>query len=337
VSSGTPDVLAAGRRLRICVIGVLSTLTVGTAGFALLGLSWLNALYHTVTTVTTVGYEPPFAHPSSGQRLFTIFIILAGVSMVAYTFSVMIEVFVEGQLRDVVGRRRMERRIEAMKDHVIICGWGRVGRVIARYVANSGNEVVVIDQDPDRLATVPHPALLGDATDESVLRSAGLERARVLIVALSNDAGNVYVTLTGRALRPDLFVIARARTEAAENRLLQAGANRVVNPQGIGGARMAAFALQPHVAEFLDVVMHDGSLEFRLEEISVPGDSPLVGKTLREAEIRERTGALVLALRNADGQFTLNPGADVRIASGHILIAIGTVDQLEALTQEAIP
>lgn len=323
----------AARRLRFGLFTLIAVLAAGTVGYRLFGLTWLDALYETVTTVTTVGFESR-VH-SSGGKAFTIVVILVGVGTVAYTFSVLVELFVEGQIRDVMGRRRMERRIEAMHDHVVICGWGRVGRVIARYVTGAGRDVVVVDNDPERVAMCPHATVLGDATDDNVLRSAGIERARVLVAALSNDAGNLYVTLTGRALRPELFIVARARVEAAEARLRQAGADRVVNPQGIGGARMAAFALQPHVAEFVDVVMHDGSLEFRLEEIQVPDSSPLAGRSLRDAHIRDRTGALVLALRDRDGQFTMNPGPDVVVAAGHILIAIGTAEQLASLTRAA--
>ena len=155
----------------------------------------------------------------------------------------------------------------------------------------------------------------GDATSDEVLKEAGIDRARVLVTALNTDADNLFVTLTARSLRPDLFIVARARVESSEAKLAQAGADRVVNPQGIGGARMAAFVLQPHVAEFLDVVMHDGSLEFRLEEVPLPDGSPLAGKSLRDAHIRDSTGALILALRDADGRVHDQPAAGDRAAT----------------------
>jgi voltage-gated potassium channel len=175
----------------------------------------------------------------------------------------------------------------------------------------------------------------GDATMDEVLKEAGIDRARVLVTALNTDAANLFVTLTARSLRPDLFIVARARLESSEAKLTQAGADRVVNPQGIGGARMAAFVLQPHVAEFLDVVMHDGSLEFRLEEIPLPDQSPLAGKSLRDAHIRDSTGALILALRDATGEFTTNPPPETELCAGQILIAIGTDTQLRALAAAA--
>jgi voltage-gated potassium channel len=229
----------------------------------------------------------------------------------------------------------MDKQIAGMTGHVVVCGWGRVGKAIARNVTGTGHEVVIVDRDPDRLADAGHPAVVGDATDDTVLRQAGIERCRALVAALDTDADNLYVTLSGRTLRPDLFIVARARLAASEEKLLRAGADRVVNPQAIGGARMAAFVLQPHVAEFLDVVMHDGSLEFRLEEVPVPDSSPLAGRSLRDARIRDRTGALVLALRDSSGAFTTNPPPETAIEAGQVLIAVGTAAQLAALGEAA--
>jgi voltage-gated potassium channel len=226
-----------------------------------------------------------------------------------------------------------------MSDHVIVCGFGRVGRNLAQYVSNAGDDVVVIENDPERAmaADAAGHVVRGDATSDEVLLEAGIDRARVLVTALNTDADNLFVTLTARSLREDLFIVARARVESSEAKLTQAGADRVVNPQGIGGARMAAFVLQPHVAEFLDFVMHDGSLEFRLEEVPVPEGSPLAGKSLRDTHIRDSTGALVLALRETGGEFTTNPPPETTLSAGQILIAIGTEAQLKALAAAARP
>ena len=287
-------------------------------------------------TVTTVGFREVHNFGAPGE-IFSIFLILAGVGTAAYTFSVLIDSFVEGHFTDLVARRRMERRIENLKGHVVLCGWGRVGQAIARHVSGANHDMVVVDQSAERLPATPAFTVQGDATDDAVLRAAGIERAGVLVTALSDDPDNLYVTLTARSLCPDLFIVARAYADASIDKLLQAGANRVVNPSNIGGARMAAFALQPHVAEFVDVVMHDGSLEFRLEEVPVPHGSALDGRTIGEARIRDRTGALVLAMRNENGEFMTNPGADVKIHAGRILIAIGTGTQLEELTRSMRP
>jgi voltage-gated potassium channel len=190
---------------------------------------------------------------------------------------------------------------------------------------------VVIDRDSTRVADAPLPAVVGDATEDRVLEAAGLRRARALVAALDGDAANLFVTLSARSLCPDLFIVARARVEESEEKLRRAGADRVVNPQSIGGARIAAFVLQPHVTEFLDVVMHDRGLEFRLEEILVPRGSSTAGMSIRDAHLRDRTGALVLALREEDGNFITNPSPDTALHAGQILIAIGTPTELEAL------
>jgi voltage-gated potassium channel len=326
----------AWHRLRFGVAALVAVLVVGTAGYVALGFSVLDAIYQTVTTVSTVGFRE--VQPlSSGGRVFTIVLILVGVATALYTFTLILEAVVEGQIQEVLGRKRMERQISRMADHVIVCGFGRVGRNLARYVSGAGQDVVVIESDPDRAAQAEGSAhvVRGDATSDEVLKEAGIERARVLVTALNTDADNLFVTLTARSLCSELFIVARARVESSEAKLAQAGADRVVNPQRLGGSRMAAFVLQPHVVEFLDVVMHDGSLEFRLEEVPLPDGSPLAGRSLREAHIRDSTGALVLALRDSGGEFTTNPPPETVLVAGQILIAIGTEGQLEALAAAA--
>lgn len=324
------------RRSRRSILLFTSIVAIGIVGYSFLGLSALDALYQTVITVSTVGYREVGNGDtsSSAYRLFTIFIILGGVGTAFYTLGVLFETLVEGTLTDQLWRRRMEQSIGAMSGHVIVCGWGRVGRTIARDIAGSGRDVVVIDIDPERTADIELPFIEGDATDDGVLSAASIERAGALVAALDTDAANLYVTLSGRSARPDLFIVARARVESAEPKLTQAGANRVVNPQHIGGERIAAMVLQPSVADFLDVVMHDGSLEFRLAEIEVHAGSPVAGMSLRDAHLRDRTGAMVLAMRDGDGGFRTNPPPDTEIKSGEVLIAIGTAVQLKLLRSE---
>lgn len=225
----------------------------------------------------------------------------------------------------------MNRRIERMRGHIIVCGWGRVGRSTAQYLSSLGKSIVVIDHDPERLRDIEFPNILGDVTDDSVLDAAGIAHAQALIAALDSDADNVYVTLSSRSLRNDLVIIARARTEGSKSKLLRAGANRAVNPQLIGGRRMAAFALQPNVAEFLDVVMHDDTLEYRIEEIAIGAESRLVGRSLTDTDLRRTTGALVLALRTPDGQFIANPADETQLHADTILIVLGTRAQLDAV------
>lgn len=322
------------RRIMLALGMVLGVMLAGTIGYVGLGFGVLDAVYQTVTTITTVGFRE--IHPlDTAGKIFTIVLILAGVGTVLYAFGLVLEMLVEGHLRRDFERRRMERTIAKMTGHTIVCGWGRVGRAVGGYLTGQGADVVVVDADPGRIDTIPHAALVGDVTDDDVLRRAGVMRARALVAAINTDAENVYVTLSARALRPDLVIVARARTEDSESKLLRAGATRVINPQRIGGQRIAAAALQPNVVEFLDVVMHDGGLEFRLEEVSISPGSRLAGRRLDEADPDDTTGALVLAIRDRDGVFVANPPVHTPLEAGFVLIAIGTQAQITALAGAA--
>jgi voltage-gated potassium channel len=326
------------RRSRHVVLGVaalVGIIVIGSIGYVVLGFGVLDAVYQTVTTITTVGFREVQPLDAPG-KVFTIILILGGVGTALYTLTVSLELLLEGHLSAAMERRRMDKRIATLHGHVIVCGWGRVGRAIARELAAADKGLVVVDNDPDRVATIgSHLYIAGDASDDDVLRQAGIQRATALVAAVSTDAANVFITLTGRSMRPDLFIVSRAREESSAAKLQRAGADRVVNPQEIGGARIAAFVLRPHVTEFLDVVMHEQGIELRLEEIEVGRDSPLAGVSLSEARVRDRTGALVLALRDQDGAFTTNPAPDAVMMAGQILIAIGTPARLHALSVAA--
>jgi voltage-gated potassium channel len=321
-------------RLRRAIAMVVAVLVVGTVGYLLFGLSFTDAVYQTVTTVSTVGFRELHEF-STLEQWFTIAVIILGASTVLYTFTLAVQVVVDGELRDFLGRRSMNREINKFAGHTIVCGWGRVGRAVADDLAEAGHSVVVVDIDADRVAGVPYPTVVGDATLDSTLRAAGIDRARALIAALEGDAENLFVTLSARAIVPGLFIVARARQDESVPKLANAGADRVVNPQELGAARMASFVARPHVAEFVDVVMHERSLEFRMQEFDVPEGSPLAGHTLREADLRKRAGVLVLALRRVDGTFTTNPDPDIVIEPHQILIAVGTDTDFDRLEKVA--
>lgn len=326
--SGGSDIV---RRLQVAVALLFVVIVAGSVGYVILGFGVLDAIYQTVTTVTTVGFREVQPLSSVG-KMFTIALVLAGVGTALYTFGVALEAIVEGHLMHHLEARRMEREIARMRGQVVICGWGRVGRACAAHLGGAGQGVVVVDRDPVRLADVVYPSVLGDISDDDVLRKAGIMNARALVAALDTDADNVYVVLSARALRPDLVIIARARSEESTAKLLRAGADRVVNPQLIGGRRMAAFAMQPHVAEFLDVVMHDETVDYDIEQVEIAASSTLCGRTVGEAAIAARTGAAILALREGSrADFQPDPGPDVRLDDQSILIAVGTPAQLEAL------
>jgi voltage-gated potassium channel len=329
------------RRSRHLVLGLAAlagVVVVGTIGYVLLGFGALDAVYQTVTTITTVGFRE--IEPLDGAgKVFTMVLILAGVGTALYTLTVGLELLVEGHIGEAMGRRRMDKEIGALEGHVIVCGWGRVGQATARDLDGAGMRVVVVDSDPERVRSIPrrHPHVLGDASDDDVLNAAGIDRAAALVAAVSTDAANLFITLSGRSLRPDLFIVSRAREESSVNKLLRAGADRVVNPQEIGGARIAAFVSRPRVTDFLDVVMHSRETELVLEEIRLAPESPLVGLSIGEAKVRDQTGAMVLAVHDPSVGLVSNPGADVVMSTEATLLAIGTPAQLERLTTIAAP
>ena len=318
-------------------LSVLLLVIVGSsAAYVSIGLDPFDALYQTVVTVTTVGYgEIGTSDPSTRYRVVTLIVMVLGVGTTLYSLGIGVEVLLEGRLEQIFGRRRMHRDIAGMSGHIVVCGGGRVGRELVTEIVESGRQAVVIDlgaesmQFPDGVQ-----AIEGDATDDGVLEVAGIDRAESLVTALSSDADNVYVTLSARSMRPDLFIVARSHAHGADEKLTRAGANRVVNPQFIGGRRMATYALQPNVAEFLDVTMHDGDVEWRLEEVTVSPSSSMAGAVLGALKIRDRTGCLMLAVRVGE-RFINNPGTDFSIDSGNVLIAMGTPTELRSLREWA--
>ena len=317
------------RRLVIALAALTGVIVMGTVGYMLLGINALDALYQTVTTVTTIGFREVVEFDTA-EKVFTIVLALVGVGTVLYTLTMTLELVLEGQLGNLWGRRRMQRDIDGLEGHAVVCGWGRVGKAAAEQLTYAGRTVVVVDKDEDRLDGCPYPHVLGDATADDVLRAAGIRTAHTVVASLDNDAGSVYVVLSARSLNPDLFVIARSRTDDAEPKFLRAGADRVVNPQRIGGNRIAAFAESPYVVDFLDVVMHEGQHEFRMADVEVSTGSALAGSTVADTRAKEGGAAVLLALRT-DGRFVTNPDPRTVIGPGDILIAVGTEVQIRDL------
>ena len=314
-------------------LGVLVLVTVvGTFGYHRLGLTVGEALYQTVITITTVGYEE-IGTVTDNYRLFTIVLIMFGVGAALYTLSVLIESLFEGRLDIEIRRRRMQRQIDRLSDHVVLCGFGQVGRAIHRDLDAAGRTVVVVDRRDLDDEELPH-TLIGEATDDSVLVAAGLERASTLVLALDSDVDNLYIALTARSMRPSLFIVARSNNSIAEPKLRQAGVDRVVNTHEIGGSRMAALVLTPDVIDFLGEVMHADELSVRLAETPVSAGGPFAGRTLAACEIDESTGATVLAVRR-HGSFVTDPPDDFVLAADDVLIALGTRGQLADLNSKA--
>lgn len=302
----------------------------GTVGYRLIeGPSWWDAFFMTVITLTTVGYREIFPLSRSGE-VFTAVLLLAGLGAFLLLATDLARTIIEGELRQYLGRVRRSRMIERMSGHEIVCGYGRMGRTVVDELRRAHRPVLVVDRNSERIrlleeAGIPHVA--GDATLESVLREANVVSARGLVACLNDDAHNIYTVLTARALNPKLFIVARATEESAERRILQAGADRVVNPYHLGGSRLAHLLFKPAIISFFDASL-DGT-ELQLDQTSLAEGSPIVNQTLAEADMRRRWGLGVVAVQR-DRQVFPSPSPDLRLQSGDVLVVFGTRQQIEA-------
>jgi len=290
-----------------------------------------EAIYMTVITISTVGFGEVHPLTASG-RIFSIFLIAGGVSGALFFLRAFVDYVVEGRLRATLGRRQMKAKITKLKDHFILCGYGRVGEDIARTFSEEGVPFVIIDSRPDNIALAEEHGylyLFGDATSDKVLIEAGIERARGLVAAVGSDVENTYIALSARGIRPDLFIEARASSKEAETKLKRAGANRVVSPSSLGARRMAMLALRPAVADFIDTVTYDRGRELQMENIKVDSKSPLVGQPVEA--VRQHSKATILAISKKKGKLLANPPDEEVIRAGDHLIIIGTKEQLTAL------
>jgi voltage-gated potassium channel len=306
----------------------------GILGYVLIEKwSLLDAVYMVITTLFTVGFQEVRPLSSAG-KIFTMFIIVGGVGSAIYAAGQVVEIIVEGEMTGYRKRRRMDKTIREMKDHYIICGFGRVGHQVAQVFETSRVPFVVIDSKKetfDELEAKGFPILIGDATDDNVLTAAGILCAKGLVACSDSDVANVYVTLSARVLNPKLNIVARAAFKDTEKKLIMAGANRVISPYFISGVRMAALATRPVTIDFLDLVTHGGLVDFSLFQVTIREGSPLVHKSIGEADIRKTSGALVLAIRKADGSFDLQPNATSKIEKNDVMVVIGTQEQFELL------
>ena len=318
--------------VRPLVLLLLLTVS-GTVGYVLVeGFSPLAALYLTVSTLATVGYGD--LHPvSPAGQIFTIGLIVLGVGLALFTLTEMVRVVYDGQLGHSLWRKRMDRRVKQLRDHFILCGYGRVGRQIAAELTQTETPLVVVDTNPAELA---HAAaqrcatVEGDAGRDDVLRAAGIERARALITAVATDADNMYVTLSARALNPGLRIVARANADEAIPKLERAGANQIVSPYTIGGHRMAMLALRPLAVEFVDSIFHRGGPDLLLEDVAVSTTSRLVGCTVDQLQTELARGISILAIKR-DAMILPRPAPETALQIGDELVAIGTLEQLRLL------
>ncbi len=316
---------------------VLLMFGVGTVGFHMIeGWPWFESFYTTLMTVSTIGAGPENKLSPRGEE-FNILLILLGGVVVAFAIGTLTRTVIEFELGAFFGRRRMEKEISRLKDHYIICGVGRVGRRVATEVASHGLPLLIIEKDAEKARwALEHnfPVLIGDASSEDVLRQARLDQARALASAVTSDAQNVYIVLTARGMAPHLPIVARASEEGAEAKLLKAGATSVVFPYGYAGVRMARTMTQPNVQQFIDLAfspLSENHLHLQIEEIRVTESSRLAGQALCDTEFCHERGAIVLAVRRANGKIDFNPKRTEKISAGDCLIVLGDTHTLKGL------
>jgi voltage-gated potassium channel len=312
---------------------LLALLLVGTLGFVWLeGWSFFDALYMTVTTLTTVGYGETHPLDQIG-RTYNMVLILTGMGVMFYIVGSLARVVIEGELQAVLGRRKLIKHIKRLKNHYILCGFGRIGEIIARQLKERGLSLVVIESDPallTRMEASGHYFINGDATRDEVLIEAGIERAKGLVAVVGSDASNVYIVLTARSLNPQIFIVARGEEPGSEQKLIRAGADKVESPYHMGAQKMAHTILHPTVVTFMELAMKEG-VDWSMEEIVVGTSSPLLGVPLADSGIRQNLNLILVAIKRADGEMLFNPSHETPILAGDTLIALGLRKNLDAL------
>ena len=322
------------RRLVYIALALLVVIAAGTVGYKLIGgdeWSFLDALYMTVTTLSTVGFKEVHDLSATG-RIFTILLVIGGVGVMFYSLGTIFQYFIEGQLTDIFEGRRMKEGIAKLKDHIIICGYGQVGREVALTFKGEGVPFVVIDQNQEAIAKADkdgHLYIQGNATRDDTLDEAGIQRARGLVAAVGSDADNIFITLSARGLRSDLLIIARAFAEESESKLKRAGADRVILPLRLGGRRLAMVALHPLVIDFVETTMHSRERDFVLEDVSIASGSPLAGMTIKQGQ-ETSGGAVILAVKKKGGNLLANPPQETLLEVGDEVVVMGTKQQLSS-------
>lgn len=324
------------RRFALAVFTLLALTALGTLGYSIIeGWGWLDSLFMTVITLTTTGYGE--VHPLSERgRVFTIGLSLVGIFTVFYAATAIIRAIVSGEVQAALGRQRMERNLQKLRDHMIVCGFGRMGHFVCAEFAQRDLPFVVIDREPVLFDAFPFAsgvALQGDATSDDVLRRAGVERARALVTVVASDADNLYITMSARLLNEKLLIVARAEDDSSEKKLLRAGASRAISPYVIGGTRVAHAVLRPAVVDFIELATRNDYLELQIEETQIAGGSALDGRSLAASRLDELE-LIVVAVKLASGKMVFRPPPDLVLAPGDTLIALGhrqNLDKLERL------
>lgn len=303
------------------------TVVLGLIGYQIIeGWSFSDSFYMTIITLSTVGFGE--IHNLSGDgRLFTAFLIFFAVVLMAYFTASMARILLEGELLSLLGRRKMETKIKQLENHYIICGFGRIGKLICEELHNAGKSFIVIENDVAEIQRNLEKSdilfIQDDATNDEALILAGIKKAKSIVTAVRSDAENVFITLTARELNPSIYILSRASDSSAERKLKIAGASKVVSPYTLGGKRMVSALLRPNVTDFLETTTNFSREALQIEEISVEAKSPFLSKTLRDANLREKFEVIIVAVKTVDGEMIFNPGPDQLISLGEILIVLG--------------
>lgn len=322
------------RQLKLCVLLLLLIILIGVTGYMTIEhWGFLDALYMTVTTFTTVGYSEVHEVSDLG-RMFTIFFIIIGVMYFLYIAGVIVQFMVEGQIRTLLGRRSLDKKIDRLKNHYIVCGYGRIGKTLCTILKRKAVDLVVIEKDQDLIPVMVEDKIFyisGDAGDESNLIKAGIQHAKGLIAVLATDTDNVFLVLTARQLNPDLYIMANASRNESKPKLLAAGANRVELPYDMGAVSMAQRIIRPTVTNFLNLALAQRRKDIQMEEIPVSPSSELVNVMLKDSGIRQRYNLIIIAVKKSDDSMLFNPSFEAVIESGDTVIAVGEEENLKKL------
>ncbi len=325
------------RKIMLSAAMILLLISAGTVGYVLLeGWNLFDSFYMTIITLSTVGFAE--VHPLTGVgRLFTVALIIGGVGTVFYALSTIAKFMLEGEFEEIFGRKRLEKKINELRDHFIVCGYGRMGKIICRELREKNIPFVVIEKMPQDLIGGQDILLIeGDATRDEILKEVQIDKAKGLISVLPTDAENLYVVLSARGLNTNLVIVARAGEEGSEQKLIRAGADRVVSPYYIGGLRIAHTVLKPAVVDFIEFATKSGNIDLQMEEITIQDNSGLVGLTLDECGIGRELGIIVVAIKQVSGEMRFNPTYRTAIKSGDTLIALGEISKLKILEDMAL-
>lgn len=322
------------RHLKICVLLLILIIMFGVTGYMTIE-HWgvLDALYMTVTTLTTVGYGEVHEVSDFG-RMFTIFFIIIGVVYFLYIAGAVVQFMVEGQIRTILGRRSLDKKIDRMNNHYIVCGYGRIGKILCKMLARKPVDLVVIEKNLELIPVMDNDKMIyvsGDAGDEITLLRAGIRRAKGLIAVLATDTDNVFLVLTARQLNPEIYIMARASQERSKSKLMAAGANRVESPYDMGAASMAQRIIRPTVTNFLDLAFAHKRKDIQMEEIPINSSSSLANVMLKDSGIRQRFNLIIIAIKKQDDSMLFNPSFETVIEVGDTVIAVGQEENLQKL------